>query len=115
LGSSRHFRIAPFDERAAVEFAARRAERKAQSGKSPAPTHAKAKFDDQIVAIAAVEGATLIYSDDSDIKTLVDKRFEVKGIAELPLPPENPEPPLLSLMNEPSDSTPKDSSSEGES
>ena len=32
LSSSKHFRIAPFDERAAVEFAARQAERRPASG-----------------------------------------------------------------------------------
>ena len=70
LPSSRHFRIAPFDERAAVEFAARQAERIAASERAPAATRTKAKFDDQIVAIAAVEGATTIYSDDEDISKL---------------------------------------------
>jgi hypothetical protein len=69
LSSSRHFRIAPFDERAAVEFAARQAERIAASERAPAATRTKAKFDDQIVAIA-VEGATTIYSDDEDISKL---------------------------------------------
>jgi hypothetical protein len=70
LPSSRHFRIAPFDERAAVEFAARQAERIAASERAPEATRTKAKFDDQIVAIAAVEGATTIYSDDEDIAKL---------------------------------------------
>ncbi len=99
IGSSRHFRIVAFDERAAVEFAARQAERKAAGVKSSAPTRAKAKFDDQIVSIAAVESATVIYSDDPDIKKLAGSRFDVIGIAALPLPPERPAPPLLSLMN----------------
>ena len=56
LSSSKHFRIAPFDERAAVEFAARQAGRIELNRRAPAPTRAKAKFDDQIVAIAAVKG-----------------------------------------------------------
>lgn len=54
LSLSRHFRIAPFDERAAVEFAARQADRIEVNARAPATTRAKAKFDDQIVAIAAV-------------------------------------------------------------
>jgi predicted nucleic acid-binding protein len=82
IGKSRHFRVIAFDERAAVEFAARQAERKASGLKAPAATRAKAKFDDQIVAIAAVEGASIIYSDDPDIRKLAAPRFEVKGIAE---------------------------------
>jgi hypothetical protein len=89
LSSSRHFRIAPFDERAAVEFAARQAERIAVSARAPAATRTKAKFDDQIVAIAAVEGATTIYSDDEDIAKLAEGRFEVTGIAAIPLSPES--------------------------
>ena len=88
LGSSRHFRIAGFDERAAVEFAARQAERIAGGGRTPAATRAKAKFDDQIVAIAAVEGAARIYSDDGDIAKLAEGRFEVINIAAIPLPSE---------------------------
>jgi hypothetical protein len=86
LSSSKHFRVAPFDERAAVEFAARQAERIAASARAPATTRTKAKFDDQIVAIAAVENATTIYSDDEDIAKLAGGRFGVIKIAAIPLP-----------------------------
>ena len=89
FSSSRHFRIAPFDERAAVEFATRQAERIAASERAPAASRAKAKFDDQIMAIAAVEGATTIYSDDEDIAKLAERRFEVVKIAAIALPPES--------------------------
>ena len=89
LSSSKPFRIAPFDGRAAVEFAARQAQRIAASERAPAATRTKAKFDDQIVAIAAVESATSIYPDDEDIAKLVEGRFEVVKIAALPLPPES--------------------------
>lgn len=87
LERSRHFRIADFDKRAAVEHAARQAERKL--GGKKAVERRKAKFDDQIVAIAAVAGVSVIYSDDGDIRTLAGTQFEVKGIADLPLPPES--------------------------
>jgi predicted nucleic acid-binding protein len=87
LNKSRHFRIAGFDERAAIEFAATQAQRIASGQKNEGATRAKAKFDDQIIAIAAVEGATIIYSDDPDIKKLAGGRFEIIGIADLPLPP----------------------------
>jgi predicted nucleic acid-binding protein len=70
LNKSRFFRIAGFDERAAVEFAATQAERVASGQKNEGAKRAKAKFDDQIVAIAAIEGATVIYSDNSHIKNL---------------------------------------------
>jgi hypothetical protein len=70
-----------------VEFAARQAERIAASERAPAATRTKAKFDDQIAAIAAVEGATTIYSDDEDIAKLAEGRFGVIKIASLPLAP----------------------------
>jgi predicted nucleic acid-binding protein len=89
LSSSKHFRIVAFDERAAVEFATRQAERIAASERAPAATRAKAKFDDQIVAIAAVESATTIYSDDQDIARLVEGRFEVVKIAAIDIPAES--------------------------
>ncbi|WP_125182807.1 type II toxin-antitoxin system VapC family toxin [Minwuia thermotolerans] len=80
-------RIVGFDERAAVEFAATQAERGRGRKRGQTP-RAKAKFDDQIVAIAAVEGATRIYSDDRDIRKLAEGRFEVVGMFDLPLPPQ---------------------------
>lgn len=86
LHKSRYFRIAGFDERAAVEFAATQAERVASGQKNEGATRAQAKFDDQIVAIAPVEGATVIYSDDPHIKKLAGSRFEVIGVADLPPP-----------------------------
>jgi predicted nucleic acid-binding protein len=106
LSSSKHFRIAPFDERAAVEFAARQAERIAESGHAPAATRTKAKFDDQIVAIAAVEGATTIYSDDEDIAKLAEGRFVVVKIAAIPLPPESPQGKLSFETGDQADSQP---------
>ncbi|MBV8567637.1 MAG: hypothetical protein JO273_19480 [Methylobacteriaceae bacterium] len=89
LSSSKHFRIAPFDERAAVEFAARQAQRITINQRSAAATRTKAKFDDQIAAIAAVEGATTIYSDDEDITKLAEGRLHVVKIAAIPLPPQS--------------------------
>lgn len=89
LSLSKHFRIAPFDERAAVEFASRQAERIAAGERPPAATRPKAKFDDQIVAIAAVERATTIYSDDEHIAKLAEGRFGVIKISAIPLPPES--------------------------
>lgn len=80
LSTSRFFRIVPFDERAAIEFAVAQANRRGNR----AVGRQKAKFDDQIVAIAVVEGATVIYSDDEHIKTLAGQRMKVVGISELP-------------------------------
>ena len=89
LKASKHFRIVAFDERAAVEFAATQSNRIALGERSPAQTRAKAKFDDQIVAIAAVEQSDTIYSDDEDVRKLAASKFKVIGIDELALPPEN--------------------------
>ncbi len=80
----RAIRIAPFDERAAVECAALAQQRAASLKKGP---KAKAKFDEQIVSIAIVERAQMILSDDSDIKSLAPKSLTVKGIRDLALPP----------------------------
>jgi len=89
LRKTKHIRVVAFDERAAVEFAATQERRGAAGARSSTGNRAKAKFDDQIIAIAAVEGASKIYSDDLDIKKLAGSRFEVIGIRELPLPPES--------------------------
>jgi hypothetical protein len=52
-----------------------------------AATWAKLKYDRQIVAIAKVYGATNIYSDDSDIRTMASKEgIKVIGLADLPVP-----------------------------
>ena len=89
LTSSKNFRLVPFDERSAIEFAATQAARGGSCIKSTSTTWAQAKFDAQIMAIAAVEQATIIYSDDGHIKKLAGSRFEVIGISDLPLPPED--------------------------
>jgi len=47
------------------------------------------KYDRQIVAVAKVCGATTIYSDDKDVRTLAKTvKIDVIGLADLPLPPE---------------------------
>ena len=86
LNTSRHIRVSPFDERAAVEYSVmERARLSAPRAHTP---RAKAKFDQQIVAIARIEGAERIYSDDGDIRRLWDNEGQVVGIAGLPLPPQ---------------------------
>jgi hypothetical protein len=52
-------------------------------------TWAKVKYDRQSVAIAKVDAADTIHSDDSDVRKLaVQAGLSVMGIAELPLPRE---------------------------
>jgi predicted nucleic acid-binding protein len=94
LGSTKHIKIAPFDERAAVEYAAMEQARLVV-GSKPSSTRAKAKFDAQIVAIARVEQAQIIYSDDDDIKRLAGDGMTVHGIASLPVPDELAQMPLF--------------------
>jgi predicted nucleic acid-binding protein len=93
LENSKSFRVASFDKRAAVEFAAMQAAR-VTVGKKASTSRLKAKFDDQIVAIASIESATTIYSDDEDIAKLSGSRFEVIKVSQIPLPPEVAQPSL---------------------
>jgi len=89
------FRFAPFDKLAAVEVAAMtrgaidttptRNRKGYQDG-----TWAKIKYDRQIVAIAKVNGAAVIYSDDGEIFKLGrEHELTVIRTADLPLPPED--------------------------
>jgi predicted nucleic acid-binding protein len=89
INSSRWFVIHPFDQRAAIECADLvRAAVSAGRKKGASSTWAKAKFDYQIIAIAMVAGAQIIYSDDRDISQhLREGRIKVTKISELPLPP----------------------------
>ena len=86
------FKIEGFDERAAFEAAIMIRELLKPLGKKRrkkmAVTWAKAKFDRQIVAIAKVNGATTLYSDDKDLRVFAQQvGLMVVGLAELPLPP----------------------------
>ncbi len=86
------FRIESFDTRAAIEVAAmtRSAiDGKAKRGASDS-TWAKVKYDRQIVAIAKVNQATVIYSDDRDIRAIATQAgIAVVGLVDLQLPPES--------------------------
>jgi hypothetical protein len=91
LNRSACFKIVPFDIRAAVELAAMTREALDVGDKKGghAGSWAKVKFDRQIVAIARVEGAEAIYSDDDDMRKLGPRTgLKVIGMNELPLPPE---------------------------
>ncbi len=92
INKSSRFKVVPFGERAAVEVAAALREAigagdKKEGGRS----WAKLKFDRQIVAIATVEGAERIYSDDPDIARISKRdRIEVLSLKDLsPPPPES--------------------------
>lgn len=92
LNGVRCFRIADFDQRAAVELATitHEALKGGDLRAGTTTTRAKLKFDRQIIAIARVQGQSAIYSDDDDIAKLADSLdLEVIPISELPLPPED--------------------------
>lgn len=98
LGKQACFRVASFDERAAVEAAARTfdARRRGQpKGGDPAASKTKIKFDRQIVAVAVVEGATAVYSDDAALRGYASEAgMDAYGLSDLPLPPEDPQTDL---------------------
>ena len=84
-------RIEPFDERAAIELAdieitARK--RGNKRGSAVGSDWQKVKFDRQIVAIAKVHQASVIYSDDPYIAAhAADCSIPVLALPDLPLPP----------------------------
>jgi predicted nucleic acid-binding protein len=96
LSSSSAFRIVPFDTRAAVELA-QMTRAALDTGRKRAPVEedrpwAKVKFDRQIVAIAKVEGASAVYSDDDDVKKIaIQAGMTAFGVADLPLRPALPQ------------------------
>ena len=90
LNNSAVFKVIDFDQRAAVEAAnmTRGAIEQGKKRGGSSATWAKVKFDRQIVAIAIVERAHTIYSDDEDVKNFGNQmNLKVIGVGELPLPP----------------------------
>lgn len=92
------FSVESFDQRAAIEVAVMlRDELKGgkKALKAGAETWAKLKYDRQIVAIAKVVGATMIYSDDGGVAAVAARsKIPVVSVGELPLPPEDPQEEL---------------------
>jgi hypothetical protein len=92
LGKAATFKIVDFDQRAAVEVAATTREAIDTGSKKGGSesSWAKIKFDRQILAIAKVEGASTIYSDDGDIvRFSKNAGIRVVRLCDLPLPPED--------------------------
>ncbi|WP_316228422.1 PIN domain-containing protein [Bradyrhizobium sp. SZCCHNR1039] len=90
LSKTPRFRIASFGTRAAVEAAERHRQAiRTNQKKEGADSWAKLKFDRQIIAIAKVEGAERIYSNDSDIaRHGKADGLQVIKLQDLPDPPE---------------------------
>jgi hypothetical protein len=95
IGKQACFRVASFDQRAAVEAAIRtyQARQRGQwTGGNPEATKTKIKFDRQIIAIAAVENATVVYSDDDDVIGYArEAGMEAYRLSDLPERPEDPQ------------------------
>ena len=97
LNSQSVFRIAPFDQKAAIEAALAHRDALDRGGlrvdsSNPDATKTKIKFDRQIVAIAKAEGAEAVYSDDDDVIGYAKKAgLKAYRTANLELPPEDPQ------------------------
>lgn len=88
LGKTSRFRIAPFDERAAIELAemTREAYDKGGLRAGTNATKARLKFDRQILAIARVQGERHVYTDDNNMRTFATRAgFRVTGVRDIPL------------------------------
>lgn len=91
------FRIAPFDQKAAVEAAIAHRDALDRGGikidtETPDANRTKIKFDRQIVAIAKAENARIIYSDDNDVIAYADRSgLKACRTADLELPKEDPQ------------------------
>lgn len=88
------FRVATFDQKAAIEAARALSDAINRGGirvdsANTVATKTKIKFDRQIVAIAKSEGAHTIYSNDEDIHKYASREsITVYRIYDLPIPPE---------------------------
>lgn len=90
LAGLRPIIVRPFDQLAAIELAAMEVDARTTGDKRAHVSQpwTKVKFDRQIVAIAKVNSATRIYSDDRDVRAFGTKAgLEVTCSWELPLPP----------------------------
>ena len=99
LTNSALFVVEPFDLRAAIEAAEsqRRAIDAGSKKSGAAGPWQKVKVDRQIVAIAKVHGVDELYSDDDDVRRQAEADgVAVRSVADLPPPPEDPQPPLFS-------------------
>lgn len=94
------FRIAPFDQKAAIEAAIAHRDALDRGGiridtATPDATRTKIKFDRQIVAIAKAEGARMVYSDDDDVIGYAARSgLGASRTIDLDLPPDDPQQTL---------------------
>lgn len=95
LNGQAAFRIAPFDQKAAIEAAVAMSDANRRGGfrvdaANPDTSRTKIKFDRQIVAIAKAEGAKAVYSDDVDVHSYAKLAgLDAYRTADLDLPSEH--------------------------
>lgn len=97
LSDTSSFRIAPFDERAAIELAemTRKAHSSGDLYAGMDITRARLKFDRQILAIACVQNEKHIYTDDNKMGIVAKAEgFTVTAIRNLPFPSGQPSLPF---------------------
>lgn len=97
MNKSKAFKVVPFDAKAAIEVAlmAGHAVKGESGAMSNEGTHAKLKYDRQIVAIAHTEGATAFYTDDRNQANLARRLgMTVKGLIDCPIPTSAAQRPL---------------------
>lgn len=98
ISRSARFRIESFDQRAALELAlmTKQAIDKGHKNGGSDQTWAKIKFDRQIVAIAKVNKATVIYSDDKNLRTFAFANgLRAVSLADLQVPPKHAQMDML--------------------
>jgi len=108
LRSSGNFRIAAFDERAAVELAALNRQALAAGDKKDGVDQPwqKIKVDRQIVAIAKVQGASKIFTTDPGLASVARRSgIEAVDLADVPIPEAERQ---YTLALPPPDDTPED-------
>lgn len=89
LANQSYFKVVPFGERAAIEVALRTKAAKLKGDKKEGVASAwdKVKYDRQIIAIAKVEGASIVYSTDRHIHVHGTAwGIKVLNISDLPIP-----------------------------
>ena len=95
------FQVEAFDVRAAVELAIITAKALKAGDKKAGSTASMAKmeFDRQIIAIANVNGASLIYTNDNNLAKFAESRgIEAIALWDLPVPPEDPQMDFLAVV-----------------
>ncbi len=104
LHKSSRFKIAPFDERAAIELAIIHRDAVAAGDKKGGSSESwvKIKFDRQIIAVAKVNGADTIYSDDKNLSNFAKLAgLDVVRVWEMELPPQSDQIELTFPSDEP--------------